>query len=641
MKSKNQGVFHLRLLGPESRDFRFEDDEVSIGRSPENMIALTDPRISSRHGRLMRLKGRAYYEDLGSTNGSMVRTSQGRDVVVEPVQNPRVELQAGDELLLGDVTRPVRLKVLTTSLEVGQEGGVARRSPRDINELGTALVHNPLTSRRVLHNLFEMFSELAAIDERRKAVARLLDFALGTMREAALCGLYAVHGDEVKVEAFQTANRQVPQVPTGAIVRKLFRAVFEDESSLLVDDTSGLERAFGRRQRPLQSAVATPLVHNEELVGLLFVASTRTLTQFDLDLLTVIAHQAATRLANIRLVERLSEAEARLRTENTYLKEVLARDEVSVDIIGDSATLKRTFKQASVVARTDTTVLLLGETGTGKELFARYLHEAGPRRDRLFAAVNCGALADTLLESELFGHKKGAFTGAFADRQGLFEVADGGTLFLDEVGDVSPSLQVKLLRALESGDVTPVGAVRPLQVDVRIVAATNKDLAKEVKEGRFREDLFYRINVFPVNLPPLRDRVGDVPLLTDFFLHRFNEKLDKQVTGVSPVALERLRAYHWPGNVRELQNEIERAVLLSDDGGEIEPEVLSERISGMLELPVEIGPLKETMARLEEQYIIRALKEHHQNRTRTAKTLGISRQALTVKLNRYGIIGND
>ncbi len=250
-------------------------------------------------------------------------------------------------------------------------------------------------------------------------------------------------------------------------------------------------------------------------------------------------------------------------------------------------------------------------------------------------------IAETLLESELFGHKKGAFTGAYADRKGLFQVADGGTLFLDEVGDVSPSLQVKLLRALESGEVTPVGSVRPLQVDVRIVAATNKDLSKEVAEGRFREDLFYRINVFPVRLPPLRERVGDVPILAEFFLGRFNDKLHKGVTGLSQACLERLRAYRWPGNVRELQNEIERAVLLTDDGTKIDPEALSERVSGMLELPVEIGPLKETMARLEEQYILRALKEHDGNRTHTAKTLGISRQALTVKLNRYGIIGND
>jgi Nif-specific regulatory protein len=365
------------------------------------------------------------------------------------------------------------------------------------------------------------------------------------------------------------------------------------------------------------------------------------LTQFDLDLLTVVAHQTSTVFDNLDLIERLNQAQARLQTENTYLKEVLKRDEVSVSIIGDSSALKKVLHHVEVVARTNTTVLLLGETGTGKELFARYLHEAGPRRENLFAAVNCGALAESLLESELFGHKKGAFTGAWTDREGLFQVADGGTLFLDEVGDVSPSLQVKLLRALENGEVTPVGAVHPIKVDVRIVAATNKDLSAEVASGRFREDLFYRINVFPVRLPPLRERTGDVPILARFFLERFNERLGKRITGISPACMERLRAYHWPGNVRELQNELERAVLLSDDGAMVDPEALSERISGMLELPVEIGPLKETMARLEEQYILRALKEHDNNRTHTARTLGISRQALTVKLNRYGLTGRD
>ena len=638
-----QRGLRLKLVGTTNTEFNFTDDVITIGRGEDNMVTLTDPRVSSLHGRLVR-KGDGYvYEDLGSTNGSMVRTRAGIDVVVEPIKNPAVPIQSGDELMLGDVTHPIRLKVLEFIKGEAQPSGVdSRRSIKNVGQLGTALVHNPLTSRRVLHNLFEMFGELSAIQERTKAVDRLLDFVLVTLREAALCGIYRVDGEgQISVEALRTRDEQAPQVPSGQMLRSIFRAAFDDEVSLLTDNMAGLERAFGRRDPSLRTAIVTPLIYEGKIVGLLFVASSNILTQFDLDLLTVIAHQASTSLANITLIDKLSEAEARLRTENIYLKEVLTRSEISVQIIGDAPALKRTIKQVEIVARTATTVLLLGETGTGKELFARYLHEAGPRRDRLFAAVNCGALAETLLESELFGHKKGAFTGAFADRKGLFEVSDGGTLFLDEIGDVSPSLQVKLLRALESGDVTPVGAVRPIRVDVRIVAATNKDLGREVESGRFREDLYYRINVFPVNLPPLRDRVGDVPVLADFFLHRFNARLNKRVSGIAPAALERLRAYGWAGNVRELQNEMERAVLLSEDGQDIAPEVLSERISGMLELPVEIGPLKETMARLEEQYVVRALKEHEWNRTHTAKTLGISRQALTVKLSRYGVIGND
>ena len=187
----------------------------------------------------------------------------------------------------------------------------------------------------------------------------------------------------------------------------------------------------------------------------------------------------------------------------------------------------------------------------------------------------------------------------------------------------------------------PVGSTRSIEVNVRIVTATNKDLNKEVEAGRFREDLFYRINVFPLNLPPLCERTGDIDLLVEYFIDRFNSKLDKSIEGVEPAAMERLRAYKWPGNIRELQNEVERAVLLSDDAQKLSAEALSERVSGMIELPVEIGPLKETMSRLEERYIIRALKQHNNNRTHTAKTLGISRQALTTKLHKYGIIGQS
>lgn len=286
-------------------------------------------------------------------------------------------------------------------------------------------------------------------------------------------------------------------------------------------------------------------------------------------------------------------------------------------------------------------LLITGQTGTGKSRLARWCHAQSPHKGGPFEVLDLLSVPEDLQIAHIVGWRRGAFTGAVSDHSGALARAAGGTLFMDEINLLSPRAQAGLLTLLEDGNFLPLGGGQRRRVEARIMAATNTDLYQAVQRGDFREDLYYRINVFPVQLPPLRDRVGDVPILVDFFLQRFNIKLNKNVQGISPVAMERMRAYNWPGNVRELQNEMERAVLLSDDNADIEPEALSERISGMLELPVEIGPLKETMARLEEQYIVRALKEHDWNRTRTAKTLGISRQALTVKLSRYGIIGND
>src|SRR5690606_32350824 len=238
------------------------------------------------------------------------------------------------------------------------------------------------------------------------------------------------------------------------------------------------------------------LLDGDTVRGLLVAAAPEPYSEADLDWLTLLAHQASLTLRNANLLRELAQYKNKLEDENTYLKDSLSRDtRRAVEIVGESASLKKVLKQVEIVARTDTTVLVLGETGTGKELVAQLLHERSPRADRLFAAVNCGALTETLLESELFGHVKGAFTGASRDKKGVFEVADGGTLFLDEFGDVSPRLQVKLLRVLENGEITPVGSVKTRRVDVRIVAATNKDLKTEVAEHRFREDLYCRINL--------------------------------------------------------------------------------------------------------------------------------------------------
>lgn len=294
----------------------------------------------------------------------------------------------------------------------------------------------------------------------------------------------------------------------------------------------------------------------------------------------------------------------------------------------------------------DVPVLLMGESGTGKELLARAIHYDSDRAERAFVVENCAALPDQLLESELFGHKRGSFTGAFEDRIGLFQQADGGTIFLDEIGDTSPQFQVKLLRALQEGEIRPVGGVRPLQVDVRVVAATNRDLEQDVREGRFREDLYYRLAAVTVSVPPLRDRPGDIPLIARQLLERASDALGKRVAGIPDAVMSCLQRYRWPGNVRELSNEILRMLALAP-GNVLAPELLSPRVlraadgedqERELSLLAGIdGTLKQRMEQLEARVLRESLLRHRWNKTRAAQELGLSRVGLRAKLTRYGL----
>jgi transcriptional regulator with PAS, ATPase and Fis domain len=286
-------------------------------------------------------------------------------------------------------------------------------------------------------------------------------------------------------------------------------------------------------------------------------------------------------------------------------------------------------------------VLLSGETGTGKELLARAIHAGGARRLRPFVAVNCAAFPDTLLESELFGHMKGAFTGADRDKKGLFEEASGGTLFLDEIGETTPALQAKLLRVLQEREIRPVGGTRPRAVDVRLLAATNRSLRQEVSRGTFREDLYYRLAVFPIAVPPLRERPEDVVPLAEHFLASHARREDKPGCTLAPEAQQLLCSYHWPGNVRELDNEMQRALALCEPGEEIGAGLLSDRLAAVVE-PVQTAArdgesLRQTLGRIEALLIRRTLDALGGRRAATARRLGITREGLYKKMRRFGI----
>jgi two-component system response regulator HupR/HoxA len=336
---------------------------------------------------------------------------------------------------------------------------------------------------------------------------------------------------------------------------------------------------------------------------------------------------------NARLVEELRRANERLAAENAFLRETDAAHE----IVGESAAMRTVLELVARVAASRTTVLVEGETGTGKELVARAIHAAGPRRDRLFVPVNCAALSEGVLESELFGHRRGAFTGAIEDRKGLFEVASGGTLFLDEISETAPALQAKLLRVLQENEVRPVGESRARTVDARVIVATNRDLAAEVKAGRFREDLYYRLRVFPIRLPPLRERPEDIPLLTRHLLRRLAVQMKRPVPEPTDETLALLRRYPFPGNVRELANELERAVLLAEPGDPLGEELLSERVQETGGNGAPSSLLQHRTDVFEREQIEAAIARAGGVKTRAAEELGITYRGLLKKMKRLGM----
>ncbi|NOY76645.1 MAG: sigma-54-dependent Fis family transcriptional regulator [Calditrichaeota bacterium] len=330
-----------------------------------------------------------------------------------------------------------------------------------------------------------------------------------------------------------------------------------------------------------------------------------------------------------------------LSEENRFLRSQLLEPIQPDQIISESPAMKAIMKMVKRVAPLISTVLITGESGTGKEVIARAIHRLSPRRDKQFVAINCGAIPENLLESELFGHVRGSFTGAVRDKEGFFKVASGGTLFLDEIGNIPVNLQVKLLRAIEEKSIIPVGGTRPIQVDIRIIAATNMNLEKEVEAGRFREDLFYRLNVVGIELPPLRNRQEDILPLARFFIQRNNQILGKSVTGLSPDAEDVLLHYHWKGNIRELENVIERGMILCD-GPLIKREDLPANMCSAVDPELTYdGELKEAVQRFERRFILRVLMKTKHDKRLAAQKLGLSLSSLYRKMNELGIEGKE
>jgi len=424
----------------------------------------------------------------------------------------------------------------------------------------------------------------------------------------------------------------IDSTPAGPAIRTGKPALFDE------DDLKRLQSDVGRLllEEGVKSGCCVPLKSHNRLLGTLNIASLHSgaFSQDDVDLLSQVANQIAIAVENALAYRQIEELKDKLNKEKLYLEDEIRTEYNFEEIIGESAALKRILKQVETVAPTDSTVLIQGETGTGKELIARAIHNLSKRRERTFVKMNCAAIPTGLLESELFGHERGAFTGAIAQKVGRFELAHGGTLFLDEVGDVPLELQSKLLRVLQEQEFERLGSNRTIRVDVRLVAATNRDLAQMVADKQFRSDLYYRFNVFPITAPSLRERPEDIPLLVRYFAQKYARLMNKQIETIPAGAMTALAKYHWPGNIRELENLIERSVILSQGP----------------DLHVPLGELKAptaaalngaaTLEAAEREHILRVLRETKWvigGPSGAATRLGMKRTTLQSKIRKLGI----
>jgi transcriptional regulator with GAF, ATPase, and Fis domain len=626
-------------------------DVVRLGRAPGNDFVLPDELVSGEHARIVYGGDKYVLRDLRSTNGTTVVRGEQR-IVLDDGNGREMPLEAGDVVELGTGDNVVRLAVTI----VEESDGARVLATRKIDEFGRAESAVERDSSR-LRALYDAQKRIGGAGDMNDVLVAVCDaaFALvpGTTHVTIVLREDDDDGGRGGTQGYvpiltRLRGQQGPATSPIPVTRSVFRKVVSERVAVIAADAP---REMGQTESlmgaQIRSVLGVPLWRGDEILGVLQMdnrESTGVFTSADLDVCAVLAHHASLAVANARLVQRLRAAEERLKKENAFLK---TREESrrvgkgEQEIIGSSSAMRSLFDQLGKVVDTRVTVLIEGETGVGKELIAAAVHYRSRRRTMLFVSQNCAAMPENLLESELFGHKKGSFTGAHEDKKGLFEIADGGTLFLDEVTEMPLSLQSKLLRVLQEGEIRAIGATAEKRVNVRIVAATNRHLEKEVAEGRFREDLYYRLKVFPIRVPPLRERREDIPLLGEHFLKRYSAELGKPAAGFSQQAMELLQAYDWPGNVRELQNEVQRLVIQIETGGFVTPELLSPRIrqiEGVVDrVKPTKGTLKEMMDQLERWLLIEALREHQNNKTAAAKSLGITREGLHKKLRAYGL----
>ena len=583
---------------------------VLIGRQAGATLKIGNASVSRRHAIIERDGDRFIIADLGSRNGTFVN-----DVPVR-----RRELQHGDRVRIGDSqffflyedsAEPARTSEIRFDESEITSGATVRRTyaeafglmARDLAALlrvGTS-INSILDLEELQERLLELIFEV--VPAKHGAILLLGDDSDIANQFTSVFGLDRVYGPKQKLTVSST----------------IVRRVLKDNAALLITDAENSEalQTESLISAHSRSLLCVPLVAHGKSLGVIYLDTDVPDVRFDedhLQLITAVSAIAAVAVQNARHIGNLESDNQRL----------IADANIQHNMIGESESMQQVYHLISKVAATDSTVLISGESGTGKELAARAIHKNSHRSAKPFVAVNCAALVESLLESELFGHEKGAFTGALNQRKGRLEFADGGTVFLDEIGELSPALQTKLLRVLQEREFERVGGNKPIKVDIRVIAATNQDLDAAIAGGTFRQDLFFRLNVVELKMPALRDRLEDIPMLANYFAARYAEKCNRRVVGISPAAQKLLQTYDWPGNARELQNAIERAVVMGSTEhilSEDLPEALLE-VSGPHPAPSSSG-YHDQVTSTKKQIILDALKKSDGSYTEAAKLLGL------------------
>jgi transcriptional regulator with GAF, ATPase, and Fis domain len=600
--------------------YRLAAQEFSVGRSPTNLLPISDPSISRQHC-VIRKKGNAFQlRDLESRNGTFVngvpvgeralvegdQIEVGKSIFIfmvaeqeaaETAREPKVQLEDTDPLSgTTMVLRETDANYLWREPPAGQEAPAER------------LTH--------LKAILKISTAINSIRDLEVLERRLMECIFDVVPAGRGAILLSNDGGNEFASVF-TWDRRAGLVPAFPVSGTVARRVTQEKVGLLCVNVGNDRELLAAKSLLLsqtRSLLAVPLVAFDNVLGLIYLDSTESgalLTEEHL--MTAIAAISAVALENAQHMDRLEGENRRLQAEIA----------IQHNMVGESEPMRKVYRFISKVAPTDATVLITGESGTGKELIARAVHQNSPRAQQPFVAINCAALTETLLESELFGHEKGAFTGAYALKKGKLEVADGGTVFLDEIAELAPQLQAKLLRVLQEREFERVGGTRSIHVNIRVIGATNRNLEEWAAEGKFRQDLYYRLNVVAVTSPSLRQRREDIPLLASYFAAKAGQKANRQVHGLSPGARACLMHYEWPGNVRELENAIERAVVLGASDlilPEDLPEVLLEAQPAA---GVKIGTYHEAVTEAKKQLILKAVEQAGGNYTEAAKLLGV------------------
>ncbi len=619
----------------------------SMGRAPTNRIVLRDELCSREHAEVFPEEGRWFVRDLGSLNGTHLNGEQLR-------KDRRLE--ARDDLRVGrvqfvfieDLTQLPDLPQLRSpttekgdGLEIKKRLGQTRYLPPAAPPQGTTQSAEPIRqdTRVPPAQAVSVLYRLALDMADATTPAELGELVVDAVFRATPAEVGAVLAlkDGRELEPMVYRNRGPGQPTYHKVSNFVSHEVLSSKQAVLAENVA-LERHLKDRdsiaELQVASLICAPIMADDQMLGLLHLYRTSPATPLnpdDLEFTLAVARQLGTVWHRLR-------RQATLSVQVKSLKDQLR---IESELVGGSPALGKLETQIGRVAETKATVLIRGESGVGKELVARAIHSSSPRRDAAYICLNCAALTETLLESELFGHEKGAFTGATERMIGKFEAADGGTIFLDEIGEMAPSTQAKFLRVLEGHPFERVGGNTPLKVDVRVVAATNRQLEEAVRAGTFRRDLFYRLQVVQIDVPPLRDRADDIPLIADHFLKRFVRETGRKIRGFSPAAVEKLKAHRWPGNVRELRNVVERAVALGSGPIIDAPDIwLSELDIGSVSTVTAGGFAykPESIEEVEKRHILETLRHTDWNKSQAASILGIERSTLDRKIKGYGLV---